>query len=136
MKLFKYLSIHASILLFGLTALQAIQTKSKILSSYNQFIDGESYFDRSDFDEFEDIISYLSKKRSSNAVYIKLLRKSAGLLVNGETLPALPQSVISLYTDNRKFTRMDSIFEETVWEERIELPSVFVGSESIQINVK
>jgi len=41
MKLFKYLSIHASILLFGLTALQAIQTKSKILSSYNQFIDGE-----------------------------------------------------------------------------------------------
>ncbi|MGF1485031.1 MAG: hypothetical protein ACFBZ8_11780 [Opitutales bacterium] len=86
---------------------------------------------RSDFDSLSDWVAHLRERRAQDAIYIKLLQQQPGLRVSGQTLPSLPASARTLISDPRSQEPMSRATHVTLWEDRIELPGYFSGSQRL-----
>ncbi len=84
----------------------------------------------------DDIVREWNRRRSRQSIYIKLLKKATGLILDGENLPDLPPSVQAMYTSPGNNTARQPLDEVTLWETQIEIPGEFRGSYRIPITLE
>ncbi len=82
------------------------------------------------------ILDYLRQSRSNQRIYVKLLRRADGLVVDGQRLADLPLSVQSVLDSERSPTELSEIHYATLWETSIELPGVFSGSYNFKAHIQ
>ncbi len=81
----------------------------------------------------DDIVREWNQQRSRKSIYIKLLQKAPGLILEGEKMPNLPPSVQALYSSPGNNTVRQPLDEVTLWETEIEVPGEFRGNYRVPI---
>ncbi len=84
----------------------------------------------------DDIVREWNRRRSRQSIYIKLLKKAPGLILDGENLPDLPPSVQALFTSPGNNTARQPLDETTLWETQIEIPGEFRGSYRVPVTLQ
>lgn len=87
-------------------------------------------------DSLGGIINYLRAERSNHRLYVKLLRESKGLNVNGRRLGELPASVRALLDSDRSPTPVTDNRSVTLWETSLEVPGVFDGEYTLPARIR
>ena len=81
------------------------------------------------------IIKALNKGRRNNSLYIKLLGSDAGAVVNGELLPALPPSVLSVLEGDRNGGNFNPLHSATIGQWELPTEQAVAGSRTLTITV-
>ena len=84
----------------------------------------------------EQMIRTLNRTRRNNRLYVKLLSPNAGVFANGETLPALPPSVLAILESDRSNSGSVRLKQATLREWEIQTGHVVSGSRLLTINVE
>jgi hypothetical protein len=84
----------------------------------------------------DQMIRIFNKARRNNRIYVKLLSSSPGAVIDGETMPALPPSVLAVIEANRDSGNVNRISSAVLGE--WELPSDFavVGQRTLPLEVR
>jgi hypothetical protein len=85
---------------------------------------------------FQDIIDNLRAGRSREAIYLKLLKDTPGLRLEGENLYDLPPSVVEQFSSPANNIARQSITAKTLWEKAIPLSSQFQGQYAYPITLE
>ncbi len=84
----------------------------------------------------DDIVEQLRRGRSSHAAYIKLLKRTPGLRIEGANLYDLPPSVSTLFTSAGNKIALQTLEEVTLWEMQIPVPGEFRGFYRVPITLE
>jgi hypothetical protein len=84
----------------------------------------------------EGILDQLRNSKTRQAIYIKLLKKSPGLRLEGEHMPGLPPSVLALYTSPGNNVVRQPVEETTLWETEVLVPGEFRGTYRVPITLE
>jgi hypothetical protein len=82
------------------------------------------------------LIRVLNDTRRNNRIYVRLLSGTPGAVVNGETLPALPPSVLAVLEGDRNGGSFTPIRSAAVGEWEIPMNSAVTGSRLLAIDVE
>jgi hypothetical protein len=82
------------------------------------------------------MIRVLNDTRRNNRIYVRLLSGTPGAVVNGETLPALPPSVLAVLEGDRNGGNFTPIRSAAVGEWEILMNSAVIGSRLLAIDVE
>jgi hypothetical protein len=82
------------------------------------------------------IIRVLNDTRRNNRIYIRLLTGTAGAVVNGEALPALPPSVLAVLEGDSNGGSYTPIRSAAVGEWEVPMDSAVTGSRVLAIEVE
>lgn len=82
------------------------------------------------------LIRVLNKTRRNNRIYVRLLTGAPGAVVNGEALPALPPSVLSVLEADRNGGSFSPIRSAPIGEYEIPMDVAVVGSRTLAIEVE
>jgi hypothetical protein len=82
------------------------------------------------------MIRVLNDTRRNNRIYVRLLSGTPGAVVNGETLPALPPSVLAVLEGDKNGGSFTPIRSAAVGEWEIPMNSAVVGSRLLAIDVE
>jgi hypothetical protein len=82
------------------------------------------------------LIRVLNDTRRNNRIYVRLLSGTPGAVVNGETLPALPPSVLAVFEGDRNGGSFTPIRSAAVGEWEIPMNSAVTGSRLLAIDVE
>ena len=82
------------------------------------------------------MIRVLNDTRRNNRIYVRLLTGTPGAVVNGETLPALPPSVLSVLEGDRNGGSFTPLRSAAVGEWELPMNSAVVGSRLLAIDVE
>jgi hypothetical protein len=82
------------------------------------------------------MIRVLNNTRRNNRIYIRLLTGTPGAVVNGEALPALPPSVLSVLEGDRNGGSYTPIRSAAVGEWELPMASAVKGSRVLAIDVE
>lgn len=89
-----------------------------------------------DFQSLDDIVQRLRDRGNNQLLYVKLLRSSPGLLLEGQHLPDLPPSVMLAYQSPHNLAYRRLLNESILWETVIEMPGEFTGHQSITLRIQ
>ena len=87
-------------------------------------------------DSLEQMIRRLNNARRNNRLYVKLLSPEPGAVVKGETMPALPPSVLAVLEGDRSGSGLVRLQQATLGEWEIQTDHVVSGSRLLTINVE
>jgi hypothetical protein len=90
----------------------------------------------SDAQSIGQLIRQLNETRRNNRLYIRLASQSAGAVVDGEAMPALPPSVLTVLEAGRSGGSFTPIRSTIVGEWDLPTPDVIKGSRSLRLNVE
>jgi hypothetical protein len=107
-----------------------------LISDANGLKSFDQGFGRSDFKDFQDILDFIAQEKPNNMIYLRIIRKSTGLRVQGQELHGLPRSVMEVMTSPNIAQMGDYLDYETLWEDSIELPVEFNGYHQFKIYVR
>jgi hypothetical protein len=82
------------------------------------------------------MIRVLNDTRRNNRIYVRLLSGTPGAVVNGETLPALPPSVLAVLEGDRNGGSFTPLRSAAVGEWEIPMNSAVMGSRLLAIDVE
>lgn len=82
------------------------------------------------------LIRVLNQTRRNNRIYVRLLNGAPGAVVNGEALPALPPSVLSVLEADRNGGNFSPIRSAPIGEYEIPMDVAVVGSRTLAIEVE
>ena len=82
------------------------------------------------------MIRVLNDTRRNNRIYVRLLSGTPGAVVNGETLPALPPSVLAVLEGDRNGGSFTPLRSAAVGEWEIPMNSAVTGSRVLSIDVE
>ena len=75
-------------------------------------------------------------RRDNRRIFIKLLRRSKGLALQGTSLPDLPASIQQIYSSDTRGELLRSIRQTTIWETSIPVQGEFQGSYSYPLDIR
>jgi hypothetical protein len=81
------------------------------------------------------LIRTFNKARRNNTIYVKLLSSEAGAVVNGETLSALPPSVLSVLESDRNGGSFNPLHTATLGEWELPTTHMVSGSRTLTVSV-
>jgi hypothetical protein len=81
------------------------------------------------------LIRTLNKTRRNNTLYVKLLGQEAGAVVNGETLSALPPSVLSILEADRSGGSFNALQTATLGEWELPTEHAVSGSRTLTVAI-
>jgi hypothetical protein len=81
------------------------------------------------------LIRALNKSRRNNTLYVKLLGSEAGAVVNGEALPSLPPSVLSVFEADRNGGNFNPLHSATLGEWELPTDHAVSGSRTLTVSV-
>jgi hypothetical protein len=82
------------------------------------------------------MVRLLNDTRRNNRIYIRLLTGTPGAVVNGETMAALPPSVLGVLEGDRNGGSFTPIRRATVGEWELPMESAVTGSRLLTIDVE
>lgn len=85
---------------------------------------------------FDDIVENWRSSRSREAIYLKLLKETPGLRLEGQNLYNLPPSIVEQFSSPANNIARQSITATTLWETSIPLSSQFQGQYSYPITLE
>ena len=83
-----------------------------------------------------DVVRQVNEMRSQQGIYVRLLRKSKGVQLQGESLHDLPPSMLHLYSTPKNAQYSQTLEEVSLWENRMEVDGVFVGSYRLDVEIR
>ena len=89
-----------------------------------------------DITSLNDILNELRLRRDNRRIFVKLLRRSNGLALQGASLPDLPASIQKIYSSDSRGDLKRSIRQTTVWETSIPVRGEFQGSYSYPLDIR
>ena len=89
-----------------------------------------------DITGLNDILNELRLRRDNRRIFVKLLRRSNGLALQGASLPDLPASIQKIYSSDSRGDLKRSIRQTTVWETSIPVRGEFQGSYSYPLDIR
>ena len=89
-----------------------------------------------DITGLDDILDGLRLRRDNRRIFIKLLRRSKGLALQGTSLPDLPASIQQIYSSDTRGELLRSIRQTTIWETSIPVQGEFQGSYSYPLDIR
>lgn len=117
-----------------------IGTKDQVLTlqiaDANQVEPIDNALIRADMDTLSDIVRQVNLIRSSQKIYIRLLKKAQGFQLQGDTMYDLPPSVAHLFNTPKNAQYHSQTTEVALWETELETEGVFVGSYRLDIEIK
>lgn len=87
-------------------------------------------------DDLSQLIGLINQLRSNDRLYLKIVRREAGAVVQNEILPALPPSVQTTLGANRGTGEVTPIAETPVHEEALVLDQIIVGGTAVLLRVR
>lgn len=84
----------------------------------------------------DQMIQALNDVRRNNRLYVRLLQPTPGAVVNGETLPSLPFSVLAVLEGDRSGGGLVRLLEATLGEWQIQTDFAISGSRLLTIDVE
>jgi len=90
----------------------------------------------SDVQNIGQLIRQLNETRRNNRLYVRLASQSAGAVVGGEAMPALPPSVLTVLEAGGTSGSFTPIRSTIVGEWDLPTPDVIKGSRSLRLNVE
>jgi hypothetical protein len=81
------------------------------------------------------LIRTLNKARRNNALYVKLLVSDPGAVVNGESLPPLPPSVLAVLEADRNGGNFSALQTATLGEWEVATEHVVSGSRTLTVTL-
>jgi hypothetical protein len=81
------------------------------------------------------MIRVLNKGRRNNTLYVKLLGSEAGAVINGETLPSLPPSVLAVLEADRNGGNFNPLGTATLGEWELPTEQAVSGSRTIAVSI-
>jgi hypothetical protein len=84
----------------------------------------------------EQIIRELNRGERNSRLYVKLLSSTPGIVIDGETLPALPSSVLAIMESDLNNSGALRLSQATLDEWQVQTDYVVSGSRLITINVE
>jgi hypothetical protein len=82
------------------------------------------------------LIRVLNETRRNNRIYVRLMTGAPGAVVNGEALPALPPSVLSVLEADRNGGSFSPIRSAPIGEYEVPMDVAVVGSRTLAIEVE
>jgi hypothetical protein len=83
------------------------------------------------------LIKFINSIRKNDRLYIRLTRREAGAVVNGEGLPGLPPSILSILRSGRSAGGMVPIQTSTFMEYELPQPGYIVsGIKTLNLEIK
>jgi hypothetical protein len=82
------------------------------------------------------IIRAFNDARKNNRVYVRLVSTAAGAIVDGEVMPSLPPSVLTVLGSDRDAGRTTPIRQAIVGEWDLPIGTAVVGSKSLTLDVE
>jgi len=83
----------------------------------------------------DQMIKVFNQARRSNRLYVRLVSRDMGAIVNGETMPALPSSVLAVMQGDRAGTAVPSMQTATLGAWDIPLGQAVVGIRTLTITL-
>jgi len=87
-------------------------------------------------DGMEQIISLVNRLRTSDRLYMKIVRRHEGAIVQNEILPALPPSVFSTLNANKGTGEVTPVAETTVVEDSMPMKQLIVGGTAVPLKIR
>jgi hypothetical protein len=81
------------------------------------------------------LVKTLNKARHNDRVYVKLVGSDAGAVVNGETLPSLPPSVLAVLEGDRSGGSFNPLSNATLGEWELQTEHVVSGVRTLTVQV-
>ncbi len=91
---------------------------------------------RADMDTLSDIVRQVNQLRSSQNIYVRLLKKANGFQLQGDTMYDLPPSITHLYSTPKNAQYSAATTEVALWETTLATTGVFSGSYRLNIEIK
>ena len=91
---------------------------------------------RMDMNALNDVVRQVNEMRSQQGIYVRLLRKSKGVQLQGESLHDLPPSMLHLYSTPKNAQYSQTLEEVSLWENRMEVDGVFIGSYRLDVEIR
>ena len=91
---------------------------------------------RPDMDTLSDIVRTANEIKSSQNIYVRLLKKAQGLLIQGDEMVDLPPSVTHLFSTPKNAQYSSNTTEVVLWDTVIQTEGVFFGSYRLNIEIK
>lgn len=91
---------------------------------------------RADMDTLSDIVRQVNQQRTSQNIYVKLLKKADGFQLQGDTMYDLPPSITHLFSTPKNAQYSATTSEVALWETDIPTSGVFSGSYRLNIEIK
>ena len=83
----------------------------------------------------QQMLRAINKARKNNRLYVRLLSQDAGVVVSGETLPALPPSVLAVIEADRNGGQIAPLGSATLGEWDIATDYAVSGARFLSISV-
>lgn len=84
----------------------------------------------------DQLVRLINKTKKNNRLYIRLLRQDAGAVINGESLSALPPSVLAVMESDRNGGSFSPLRNATAGEWEVAFDSAVSGSRTLTIAVQ
>ncbi len=84
----------------------------------------------------DQLVRLINKSRKNNRLYIRLLRPDAGVVVGGESLPALPPSVLAVMDSDRNGGSVAPLRNAAFGEREVAVGCAVSGSRTLTIAVQ
>ncbi len=91
---------------------------------------------RADMDTLSDIVRQVNQIRSSQNIYVRLLKKADGFQLQGDTMVDLPPSITHLFSTPKNAQYSATTTEVPLWETSLPTSGVFSGSYRLNIEIK
>ena len=83
-----------------------------------------------------DLLRLINRQRTTQAIYLRVSRRSPSAIVRSELLPELPLSIFSVYNNPRLNADSTLVMEAPVYEASKDQDVVVVGGRRISVKVK
>jgi hypothetical protein len=103
------------------------------IMSLDEQDEGESLIPR----DLSQLIKFVNNMRKNDHLYLRFFRREPGVVVNGEGMPGLPPSILSIVKSERKVGAVSMVHTSSLME--YELPAVdymIAGSKMLNLTVK
>ena len=84
----------------------------------------------------DQLVRLINRSRKSNRLYIRLIRQDAGAVIGGESLPALPPSVLAVMDSDRNGGSVSPLRTSAVGEREVAVGCAVSGSRTLTIAVQ
>lgn len=85
---------------------------------------------------FEQLVELLHNRRENNAVFFQLRQRDRGVFAEGEELPSLPPSILSVMNAQRATGKVASLRQRVLTEEEVPVDFAVTGGRTLTLKLK
>ncbi|RMD95145.1 MAG: hypothetical protein D6813_00910 [Calditrichaeota bacterium] len=85
---------------------------------------------------FQQLLDLLRKRRKNNRIFFQIRKRDKGVLIEGEELPSLPPSILSVMNSQRSSGNVSSLIDRKILEDSVPVNFAVSGGKIMRIRVE